>query len=161
MTRERDEEAVGRFVEHLAMTLNDLGFPRMPARVLGVLTVAEESALTAGQIGQRLGVSPAAVSGAVRYLVQVGMAVREPVAGSRSDRYRLPPQAWYLASAVKGGAYKLVADAVLEGVEAVGDEDSPAGQRLAEMRDFFLFMQEAIVDLLEKWNETRQARAAR
>lgn len=160
MIKERNEEAVSRFVEHLAMTLSDLGFPRMPARVLGVLTVADEPALTAGQIGQRLGVSPAAVSGAVRYLVQVGMAVREPKAGSRSDLYRLPPQAWYLASAVKGGIYKLVADIVLEGVDAVGDENSPAGKRLAEMRDFFLFMQDEIVVLLEKWNETRQARPA-
>ena len=64
----RDEEAVRQFVEHLSMTLADQGFPRMPARVLLTLMSADEEALTAAEIGQRLGVSPAAVSGAVRFL---------------------------------------------------------------------------------------------
>src|SRR5437667_6642501 len=95
---ERDEEAVRRFVEHLAMTLYDLGFPRMPARVLCTLMVAEDGAMTAGQIGEWLGVSAAAVSGAVRYLVQVGMVQREPTPGSRSDRYRAMGNTWYMAS---------------------------------------------------------------
>jgi len=159
VAQERDEQVVSRFVEHFAMVMNDLGFPRMPARVLGALTVADDGALTAGQIGERLGVSPAAISGAVRYLVQIGMVVREPVPGSRSDRYRLPAaQAWYLASQQKGGAYKRVAEVVQEGVEAVGDLSSPAGQRLAEMRDFFLFMQDAVGEILARWEDVRQER---
>ncbi|MFC0532248.1 GbsR/MarR family transcriptional regulator [Phytohabitans kaempferiae] len=158
MAQERDEQVVSRFVEHFAMTMNDLGFPRMPARVLGALTVADEPGLTAGEIGERLGVSPAAISGAVRYLVQVGLVAREPVPGSRSDRYRLPNQAWYLASQQKGGTYKRIAEVVQEGVDAVGDDASPSGQRLVEMRDFFLFMQDAVGELLAKWDEARQER---
>ncbi|BCB87287.1 GbsR/MarR family transcriptional regulator [Phytohabitans suffuscus] len=160
MAAERDEQVVSRFVEHFAMTMNDLGFPRMPARVLGALTVADDGALTAGQIGERLGVSPAAVSGAVRYLVQIGMVVREPVPGSRSDRYRLPDQAWYLATQQKGGTYKRVADIVQEGVEAVADPSSPSGRRLVEMRDFFLFMQDEVGELLAKWEVVRQERGS-
>lgn len=152
---ERDEEGVRHFVEKFALTFSDLGFPRMPARVLGTLMVAEEPGLTAGQIGERLGVSAAAVSGAVRYLIQVGMVTREPVPGSRSDRYRLPDDPWYLASAQKNGVYKRVAEMVHDGVVVVGDESTPSGARLAEMRDFLLFIQDSLGDILDRWERTR------
>ncbi|HEU4426710.1 MAG TPA: MarR family transcriptional regulator [Pilimelia sp.] len=150
----RDEQAVQHYVEHLAMTLYELGFPRMPARVLCALVVAEDGALTAGQIGQWLGVSPAAVSGAIRYLVQIGMVQREPVPGSRSDRYRAMSNTWYIAGVARRGVYKRVADVVAEGVTVVG-EDTEAGARIAEMAEFFRFMQDELAAMVEKWNASR------
>ncbi|GAA4706772.1 GbsR/MarR family transcriptional regulator [Phytohabitans rumicis] len=158
MENQRDEDAVRRFVEHFAMTFNDLGFPRMPARVLAVLMVTDAKGLTAGEIGEQLGVSAAAVSGAVRYLLQVNFAVREPVAGSRSDHYRLPADPWYTAGAVRGGAYKKIADLVQEGLGAVGSRESAAGTRLAEMYEFYIFIQEGMLELLERWEKTREER---
>ncbi|BCB81924.1 MarR family transcriptional regulator [Phytohabitans flavus] len=158
MEERRDEDAVRRFVEHFAMTLSDLGFPRMPARVLAALTVADEPGLSAGQIGERLGVSPAAVSGAVRHLMQLQFVVREPVPGSRSDRYRLPADPWFTAGMVRGGVYKRFADIIEEGVDAVGDSSSPAGMRLAEMHEFYLFIQDGMLELLERWEKFRAAR---
>ncbi|MDI1461604.1 MarR family transcriptional regulator [Catellatospora sp. KI3] len=151
---ERDEEAVRRFVEHLAMTLSDLGFPRMPARVLGALTCAEDGVMTAAQLGEWLGVSPAAASDAVRYLVQVGLVLREPVPGSRSTRYRSVSNSWYMASVAKGGVYKVVADVMAEGVGAVG-ADTAAGARLTEMTEFFVFLQDEIAALVAKWQAMR------
>ncbi|MFC7757661.1 GbsR/MarR family transcriptional regulator [Catellatospora bangladeshensis] len=74
----RDEDAVRRSVEHMAMMLADMGFPRMPSRVLMTMMSAEETSLTAGDLADRLSVSPAAISGAVRYLMQMGFVVREP-----------------------------------------------------------------------------------
>ncbi|MEV4411328.1 MarR family transcriptional regulator [Catellatospora sp. NPDC049609] len=154
----RDEESVRRFVEHLAMTLSDLGFPRMPARVLGALTVDEQGVMTAAQLGDWLGVSPAAASDAVRYLVQVGLVLREPVPGSRSIRYRCVSNSWYMAGVAKGGVYKQVADVMSEGVGAVG-AGTEAGARIAEMVDFFLFLQDEIAALVEKWQVSRGIRA--
>ncbi|SBW18096.1 hypothetical protein FDG2_0517 [Candidatus Protofrankia californiensis] len=151
----RDEEAVRRFVERFAMTFNDLGFPRMPARVLGTLMVADEPGLTAGEIGERLGVSAAAVSGAVRYLTQIGLVIREPVPGSRRDIYRFPDGTWYTAS-IQGRPYQKVADIVREGVRAVGGDASPSGGRLADARDFFLFIQDEMDALLDRWEEVRE-----
>ncbi|MDQ7907809.1 MarR family transcriptional regulator [Phytohabitans sp. ZYX-F-186] len=158
MPKARDEDAVRRFVEHFAMTLSDLGFPRMPARVLAMLTVTDEPGLTAGQLGERLGVSPAAVSGAVRYLIQLQFVVREPVLGSRSDHYRLPPDPWFTAGMIRSGVYKRFADIVHEGVVAVGDTSSPAGARLAEMEEFYVFIQEGMSELLERWEKLREER---
>jgi len=153
----RDEAAVRRFVEHTAMTLADWGFPRMPARVLMAMMSADEDALTAADLGERLGVSPAAISGAVRYLMQIGILVREPVPGSRRDRYRLPYDAWYEASATKGGLFKTLADLADDGAAALGGPATPSGARVAEMRDFFLFMQTELASLLDKWEETKAA----
>lgn len=90
---DRDEEGVRRFVEHMAMSWAEWGFPRMAARVLMVMMAADEEALTAAELGDRLEISPAAVSGAVRYLIQIGMLAREPVPRPRrkagtSSRHR-------------------------------------------------------------------------
>ena len=92
------------------MMLADMGFPRMPSRVLMTMMSAEETSLTAGDLAERLGVSAAAISGAVRYLMQMGFVVREPAPGSRRDRYRLPDQPWYGVTTAKRGFYGQFSD---------------------------------------------------
>lgn len=152
---ERDETAVRRFVEHMAMAWADYGFPRMPARVLITMMAADEPALTAAELSERLGVSPAAISGAVRYLMQIGMLAREPAPGSRRDRYRLPDDTWYEATATKGGFFKQNIDLAAEGVTASGGPDTPAGKRLADMRDYFTFIQNELMSLAERWRASK------
>ena len=151
---DRDEEGVRHFVEHMAMLFADWGFPRMAARVLMVLTASDEPTLSAGELAGRLGVSPAAISGAVRYLIQIGMAVREPTPGSRRDHYRLADSAWYEASVTKMTIFKAVADLTAEGAAAL-DPASPAGARIAEMRDYFQFVEQELPSLLDKWTATK------
>src|SRR5262245_56511672 len=112
----RDEAGVRRFVEHMAMVLNDMGFPRMPARVLLTLMAADERHLSATDLAERLEVSAAAISGAVRYLIQLSMIVREPSPGSRRDLYRLPDNAWYEATMGKGKLLSTLAELADEGV---------------------------------------------
>ena len=94
----RDEEAVRRFVEQIAMQFADWGFPRMAGRVLFALMTADEPGLSAAELGARLDASAAAISGAVRYLGQLRLVVRDPVPGSRRDLYRLANNAWYAAA---------------------------------------------------------------
>jgi len=149
----RDEVAVRRFVEHMAMLWADLGFPKMPARVLMTMMAADEDSLTASELGERLDVSAAAISGAVRYLIQIGMLQRHPSPGSRHNSYSLTADAWYEVSLAKGAQYKQIADIAEEGVTAL--KDAPSAARVAEMRDFFTFMQVEIVGLLAKWKESR------
>jgi predicted transcriptional regulator len=153
-TKPRDEVRVALFVEHLAMLFESYGVPRMPARVLMVMMADDDAAMTAAELAQRLGVSPAAISGAVRYLVHIGLIEREPVPGSRRDRYRLPEHAWYEASATKTTFLGAIAGMADEGVTALG-ERTPAGARVAEMRDFFLFIQSEFDAMLERWRSTR------
>ena len=155
----RDEEQVLVFVENMALFLNDWGFPRMPARVLMTLTAAEEERLTAGELARRLGVSAAAISGAVRYLQQMQLVLRTAVPGSRSDAYEVPEDSWYAAGIVKGGLYKKLADLSDQGVRAVG-ETGPGARRITEMREFFLFLDREVGTLLDRWLADRGGAAA-
>ena len=154
----RDEDGVRRFVEQLAMLFADWGFPRMAARVLLALMTAEEHGLTATAIGERLDASAAAISGAVRYLVRLGLAVKEPVPGSRSDLYRLPDNAWYAGTVTTHGLYAQIISAADDAVEPLGGPETEAGARVAEMRDFFTFFQQEMADVLVKWNALRASR---
>src|SRR6266487_4906160 len=119
---QRDEEGVRRFVEHLAMMLAEWGFPRMPARVLGSMMTADEDSLTAADLAERLGVSAAAISGAVRYLTHIGMISKEPAPGSRRDRYRLPTNPWYQTSLLEAELFKALIVLCDEGIAARSEE---------------------------------------
>lgn len=152
---QRDEEGVRRFVEHLAMMLTEWGFPRMPARVLGSMMTAEEDSLTAADLAERLDVSAAAISGAVRYLTRIGLINRVPVRGSRRDSYQLPENPWYQTSVLEAELLKALANLSEDGVGAVGGPGTAAGTRIAEMRDFYLFLEGELPLLLEKWRKLR------
>jgi hypothetical protein len=53
---------------------------------------------------------------------------------------------------------KTLADAAEQGVTAAGGPDTPSGARLAGMRDFYLFVQETLPEILEKWTQHKKRR---
>ena len=106
----RDEQGLKAAVDQSAAVLTAAGFPRMPARVLMALLVAERGGLTASELGDQLGVSAAAISGAVRYLEQIGILHRVPQPGSRRDRWEFLDDAWYTALMAKSPVYGVIAD---------------------------------------------------
>lgn len=124
-----DGAAVSRFVERFAAQLADAGMQRMPARIFAALLASESGALTSAELGAQLKVSPAAISGAVRYLAQVNMVTREREPGSRRDRFRVHSDQWYEALTSRDMVIKRWEDALREGVANLGP-DSPQGQRL-------------------------------
>src|SRR5262249_38101976 len=65
---ERDEQAVGPFIERFASVLVEAGVPLMPAPGFSALLVSDSGPLTAAQLAELLGASPAAVSRAARSL---------------------------------------------------------------------------------------------
>ena len=77
---------------------------RMPARVFAALLASDAGALTSAELGEQLRISPAAVSGAVRYLAQRTWSRREREPGSRRDRYRVHSDQWYEALTNRDGA---------------------------------------------------------
>jgi DNA-binding transcriptional regulator GbsR (MarR family) len=153
----RDEDAVRRYVESLGLALSQIGMQRMPARVFAALMTTDEGKLTAADLAAQLSVSPAAVSGAVRYLEQIGLVAKEREPGERRDHYRLFDDLWYATFLKRDRMIVMWRDAAENGIDALG-EDSPAGQRLAEMRDFLSFMQEELNGMYERWHELREAK---
>ncbi|MFF1693366.1 GbsR/MarR family transcriptional regulator [Streptomyces sp. NPDC058257] len=151
----RDDEVVSRFVEQFAAQLVEAGMPRMPARIFAALLASDSGALTSAELGERLRVSPAAVSGAVRYLTQQHMVAREREPGSRRDLFRVHSNQWYEALANRDGVLKRWESALHDGVTSLG-ADTPAGRRMAETLAFFEFVEHEIAGMLERWRVHRE-----
>ena len=156
----RDDEAVRRFVERFALNLTEAGMARMPARVFSAVLVAEDGRRTAAELAGQLGVSPAAISGAVRYLAQLRLVSREREPGERVDHYRVSSDTWYEAIARRDEMVARWLQDLAEGVKAVGP-DTPTGARLEETRQFFEYLLEEVPRLLERWRARRLADPAR
>lgn len=146
----RDDHAVSRFVERFAGELCDAGMQRMGSRVFAALLAADSGTLTSAQLAERLQISPAAVSGAIRYLSQVDMVSREREPGSRRDRYRLHNELWYETFARRDQVLARWEQTMREGVRTLG-RDTPAGERVAQTAEFFGFLQKELVGVMERW----------
>ncbi len=153
----RDQQAVRPFIERFASVLVEAGVPPMPARVFSALLVTNSGRLTAAELGELLGASPAAISGAVRYLEQVGMIGRQREPGSRRDVYLLRNDLWYEISLGRDQLLAHWANAASDGAEILGP-DTPAGRRLADSHDFFVFLRQELPALLERWRVHKAAR---
>ncbi|MFD5565931.1 GbsR/MarR family transcriptional regulator [Kitasatospora griseola] len=149
---QRNPAEVSEFVERFATVLTDAGFPRMSARVFTALLTADSGRLTSAELGELLRISPAAVSGAVRYLTQVDLVSREREPGTRRDRYRIHDHVWYEATANRDRTLSRFESSLAEGVEALG-ADTPAGQRLAESLEFFAFLRVEIQQMMQRWRD--------
>ena len=143
-----------RFVEDFALLLTETGVPRMPARVFACVLADDSGGLTAADLAERLQVSPAAISGAVRWLMQMHLLTRAREPGARRDHYRMRDDQWYEATVFKTAALQRFEDVLAEGVERVGP-DGPAGRRLRETQEFFAFFREQLPALLEQWRASR------
>ncbi|MCK8438132.1 MarR family transcriptional regulator [Streptomyces sp. D2-8] len=153
--RDRNAEAVSRFVESFAAQLVEAGMQRMPARVFVALLSSDEGSMTSAELGEQLRISPAAVSGAVRYLAQTHMVSREREPGSRRERYRVHGDQWYEALANRDAVLKRWEVALRDGVTSLG-ADTPAGRRISETLAFFEFMQSELAELMERWRVHRE-----
>ena len=144
-----------RFIEKFADLLVTAGVGRMPARVFAALMASDEGSLTAAELADRLRVSPAAVSGAVRYLIGVQMIERRRPIGARRDEYWLHDDNWYEMVMHRDALLLAWSNQMKEGVATVG-ADSPAGRRMAVTAAFFDFLYDEMHSLMERWEIRRQ-----
>jgi DNA-binding transcriptional regulator GbsR (MarR family) len=145
---------VSRFIERFAETLVQAGMPRIASRIFIALLATDSSRLTAAELAEQLQVSPAAVSGAVRYLIQVNMVSRGREPGSRRDHYRVDNDVWYQTITQRDQLLARWAASLHEGADALG-ERTPAGARFAESAEFFEFLQEELLQMTQRWDKHR------
>ena len=149
----QDELRFG-YLERFASVLIAAGIPAMPARVFVALLVTDSGRLTAAELAEVLRVSPAAVSGAVRYLTQLNLVHRERVPGSRRDYYRMPDDIWSDMFQLRNQVMQRWAALIREGIELLG-ADTQAGARLAEHATFFEFVSREMPEVLKRWESYR------
>ncbi|WP_443076715.1 GbsR/MarR family transcriptional regulator [Streptomyces sp. TRM 70361] len=147
---------VADFVERFAAELTQAGLQRMASRVFACLLADHAGVLSSAELSERLRISPAAVSGAIRYLSQVHLVTREREPGSRRERYRVHVDVWYRAMTDRGPLLDRWTATLERGVKALGP-DTPAGRRMAESAEFFAFMRREVPLMMERWYAHRDA----
>jgi DNA-binding transcriptional regulator GbsR (MarR family) len=152
--RPRDPANVSRFVERFAQVMVESGMPRIASRIFVALIATDSGRLTAAELAEQLQASAAAISGGVRYLIQVELVRREREPGSRRDHYRVDDDVWYHTITQRDQLLARWATSLREGADALGD-DTPAGARLAETVEFFEFLQRDLRAMTERWHAHR------
>ena len=146
---------VPRYVERFASVLSEAVIPRMPARVFAALMATDSGRLSAADLAEMLQVSPAAVSGAVRYLAQVHLISRPHVRGSRREYYVVRDDVWQEVVLNRDQLLARWIETAREGVEVLG-ADTPAGIRMAKTQAFYEFLHKEMPALMDRWREQRQ-----
>ena len=153
---DHEDDPLLQFIERFASVLVAAGFPAMSARVFVVFLVSDSDRLTAADLADTLRISPAAVSGAVRYLTGLGLLHKGRVPGSRRDYYRMPADVWHEVTRLQNQVLQRWTSLLKEGVDLVGAE-TPAGARMAEHTAFFEFLNAEMPAMLARWDALSQA----
>ncbi|HMM93643.1 MarR family transcriptional regulator [Phycicoccus sp.] len=146
-------------VERLGGALAEVGIPLQPARVFAALLATEDGRRTSAQLVDLLDISPAAVSGAVRYLSQVRMIRRERERGSRRDVYVALDDAWHDMMMQTDQLYAPILAALVAARDNVGP-GTRAGQRMQLSAEFLEFIQREMDAVAHRWEEYKSTRSA-
>ncbi len=144
-------------VEHLGGALADAGLARLPARLFAALMATEEGRLTSAELSALLEVSPAGISGAVRYLTQMRMIRRERERGSRRDVYVVMDDAWHDMLMQTDQIYRPILAALVEARGALG-EGTRAGERMQLSVEFMEFITREMAGIADRWDEYKANR---
>lgn len=85
-------------------------------------------------------------------LTPVGLIERVPAPGSRRDHYRFRSGAWAALMSQQNTLLATMRDSAQEGLDATGS-DTVTARRLHEMQDFYTFMLDELVPLIDRWRE--------
>jgi len=139
----------------MASALHQAGLARVPSLVFSALLADDDGRMTSAELVDALHVSPASISGAVRYLEQIQMLRRERERGSRRDVYVVEEETWHAALLRRDQVYGPMIAALTEGLTAVPAR-TPAHQRILVTREFMTFINEEMRTLADKWEARRR-----
>jgi DNA-binding transcriptional regulator GbsR (MarR family) len=131
----------------------------MESRVLACLHITDSGVLTAGDLVQRLRVSPASVSHEVAFLEQQGMLRRERTPGERRERYVIDDEVWVRNLVASVQMNNALAATSRRAAEILG-ATTPAGARFDSSAELLGLVSEALQHAMEQWREHLTARSA-
>jgi DNA-binding transcriptional regulator GbsR (MarR family) len=150
VSADRDDDAVKRYTEQFGNLLAETGWPRMAARVFAAILSSVSGRMTAAELSDQLQASPAAVSGAVNYLLQLRLATREREPGTRRDVYVVQDDAWYQTMMSEDASLARWSESLRKVLDAAG-EGSDAHRRIRISLGFIDFIGEEVKGLSERW----------
>ncbi|GAA1952002.1 MarR family transcriptional regulator [Microbacterium aquimaris] len=144
--------------EQAAALLTASGMPRMQSRVLMALVGSPDEGYTAADLADRLGVSAAAVSGAVRALQAMRLIQRLSRPGDRRDRYDLADDMWSGVITANVPVYAQLGT-LMHRIADENDRAPRSAARARESADFLTFLADRMPQLAAEWAASRHTGA--
>ncbi|WP_205326537.1 GbsR/MarR family transcriptional regulator [Glycomyces sp. YM15] len=150
-----ERKALLEYVEQFAAILNDSGLQRMSARVFSYILVDDADTYTAAEVAEGLGISLAAVSGAVRELTTAGLLIKGRRASTRADVYRLfDEDIWGSIMLDRTPIIDRYLDTAIAGIETL--PEGPGRDRLVQTAAFMEFTKTEMAAMRAKWHTRRE-----
>ena len=150
-----DHRDMLRAVERVAGLLVGGGMPRMASRVFAYALADDADRYTAADFATGLQVSPAAVSGALRYLLDTRLLLKDREPGLRADLYRIyDDDVWSSIMGARLPMLEMWEQAVADAADLIGPEHR-GGRRLRETQEFFRFTRLELAEMLDRWKQHR------
>jgi DNA-binding transcriptional regulator GbsR (MarR family) len=151
-----DHRNLLRAVDRVASVFIDGGMPRMAARIFAYTLADDGDRYTAADFAGGLQISPAAVSGALRYLISARLLVKEREPGTRADVYRVyDDDVWSAIMAARLPMLESWERAAADAARIIGPGHR-GERRLRETQEYFRFTREDLEGSLERWKERRR-----
>lgn len=150
----KKEEKIHRYIEDMAMSFEEKGFPRMAGRVIAWLMIADPSHQTMPDLVEALHASKSSISTATRILINFQLVEKISMRGERKDFYRLKPNIW--KDSIQLAVKKMTdfKDIANHSLELLGDTDTRK-DKLEEMYDVYAFMESQMPQIMENWEKQK------
>jgi MarR family len=150
-----DHSRERQFAEEMGIVGEQIGMPRMVARLLGWLLVCDPPQQSSAELARALGVSRASISIATRLLEGPGWIRRTAVPGSRGHSFELVPDAY---TNVPGGEiFGRLRRTLEHGFDAIDDPAGPRAARLREAHAFYSYIEQEIPRVVDRYRAERDS----
>ncbi len=142
-----------RYAEEAGVVLAGMGLPQAYGKLLGWLLICTPAAQSGAELSAALGLSKGSVSAGLRTLEASGLVRRVAMPGRRGTFFEMTPDAiMRAAGSEKFTAFRRLMD---RGLDVLGGEDAPGGERLRTTRDFYAFLEAEVPKLIERFKNER------
>ena len=148
-------EKCRHYAEAWGLAFERGGLPRTAGRIWGWLLTSDPPEQSAAELGDALRVTKGSVSTSTRLLERAGLIEKVGRPGARAAVHRVRPDAWETLMRDKHAATVQWRALAEEGLALLGGGSSARARRLADLRDFFAFMETEQDRLLERWRRRR------
>lgn len=139
-----------RFIEDVAVLLEDFRLSRMAGRIVGRLLVAVPAEQASDELAASLGASKGSISTTTRQLIDLGLVERLGIPGERRDYFRIRRGSWERLIAARLRGYEEMHLVAERGLRLPVAKDPDVRDRIDGMHLVYEVLAEHVPAMLEE-----------